>query len=152
MVCRKYYLNLIARISGIVLSSLLFAFFLKVIPNLSLLIIVAAFLIVQVALLIRYLNLINRILEDFFLSQLHGDTTLLIEKPLRDKGFDRLFELLQLIGNKQEKTRIAQEMQNNYFKTIVSQTSVGLISFTDSGRIDFINDSAKQMFKNHGYQ
>lgn len=147
MVCRKYYLNLIARISGIVLSSLLFAFFLKVIPNLSLLIIVAAFLIVQVALLIRYLNLINRILEDFFLSQLHGDTTLLIEKPLRDKGFDRLFELLQLIGNKQEKTRIAQEMQNNYFKTIVSQTSVGLISFTDSGRIDFINDSAKQMFK-----
>lgn len=147
MVCRKYYLNLIVRISGIVVSSLLFAFFLKIIPNVSLLIIAAATLIIQVACLIHYLNLINRILEDFFLSQLHGDTTMLIEKPLRVQGFNRLFELLQMIGVKQEKIRIGQEMQNNYFKTIVSQTSVGLISFTDSGKIDFINDAAKQMFK-----
>lgn len=147
MVCRKYYLNLIIRISGIVLASLLFAILLFTFPNVSVLIIAALIIIVQVIFLIRYLNTINWILEDYFLALANNETNILVEKPLKEKGFNKLFELLQLIGAKQEKNRINQEIQNNYFKTIVSQTSVGLISFTDEGSVDFINDAAKHLFK-----
>ena len=147
MVCRKYYLNLIIRISGIVLASFLFAILLFTFPNVSVLIIAALIIIMQVIFLIRYLNTINWILEDYFLALANNETNILVEKPLKDKGFNKLFELLQLIGAKQEKNRINQEIQNNYFKTIVSQTSVGLISFTDEGSVDFINDAAKHLFK-----
>ena len=147
MVCRKYYLNLIIRISGIVLASLLFAILLFTFPNVSVLIIAALIIIMQVIFLIRYLNTINWILEDYFLALANNETNILVEKPLKEKGFNKLFELLQLIGAKQEKNRINQEIQNNYFKTIVSQTSVGLISFTDEGSVDFINDAAKHLFK-----
>ncbi len=147
MVCRKYYLNLNIRISGIVFASLLFAILLFTFPNVSVLIIAALIIIVQVIFLIRYLNTINWILEDYFLALANNETNILVEKPLKEKGFNKLFELLQLIGAKQEKNRINQEIQNNYFKTIVSQTSVGLISFTDEGSVDFINDAAKHLFK-----
>ncbi len=147
MVCRKYYLNLIIRISGIVLASFLFAILLFTFPNVSVLIIAALIIIMQVIFLIRYLNTINWILEDYFLALANNETNILVEKPLKEKGFNKLFELLQLIGTKQEKNRINQEIQNNYFKTIVSQTSVGLISFTDEGSVDFINDAAKHLFK-----
>lgn len=147
MVCRRFYYNLIIRVCGIALTSLALFSLLNFLPNISLLIITAALFIFQVVLLIRYLNEVNRRLEFFFIGQLSGEPVTLSQKPGRFREFRMLDEYFRKLNTRLEKMRLELEIQNNYFQTIVSQTSVGLIAYTGDGRVEFINDTAKNLLR-----
>jgi len=45
-----------------------------------------------------------------------------------------------------EQARVRNEIQNNYFKTIVDETAVGLISFKSDGSVELFNEAAKKIF------
>jgi two-component system, NtrC family, nitrogen regulation sensor histidine kinase NtrY len=146
MVYRKFYYVLIFRILLISLTSLLFFFLVFAFPNISLLILIGLGFGYQVYLLIRYLNGINKKLEDFFLIHLSGEVTSTSARKTEDDEFAPLYGYFDQINDKLEQSRLENEISNSYFKTIVDQTAVGLISFNPDGSVEFFNDAAKRIF------
>ncbi len=147
MVCRKFYYIVVIRIALIVLSCLVLFFFIYHLPNISLLIIAGAILVVQVLSLISYLNRINVKLENIFMAHLSGEVTTSFTQLKQQDEFYKLHDYFNRLNLKLENIRVDNEMRSNYFKTIVDQTSVGLISFTDDGQVEFMNEATRRIFK-----
>ena len=148
MVYKKFYYILVARILLIACTSLAFFFLVFRYPNISLLIIAGALFLLQVFMLIRYINRINHKLENFFLIYLSGEVTSSARKRADDE-FGPMYKYFDEVNARLEKLRIENEVRNSYFKTIVDQTAVGLISFTEDGNVDFLNDAVRRIFGIH---
>jgi nitrogen fixation/metabolism regulation signal transduction histidine kinase len=146
MVSKKFYVNLIIRLSFISITCLLLCSSFFVFPNYSVIIILGALFIFQIAWLIRYLNIINRKLESFFLFYLSGEVANLKNPNKKNDEFEPLHTWFNLLNEKLEQSRIKTEIQNNYFKTIVDETAVGLISFKEDGSVELFNEAAKKIF------
>ena len=146
MVCRRFYFQLILRISLIGLSWLFFFLSIFYLPNPSIVIILVLLILYQVFLLIRYLNQINHKLENFFIAHLGGDVTTSFTREKKSSEFNRLYDYFEEINQKLEKARVENEIRNNYFKTLVDHAAVGLISFTPHGEVEFFNDAARKIF------
>lgn len=149
MVCKRFYFVITIRILLIALTSLGFFFCAFSWPNYSLLIIIALLFILQLFLLIRYINRINHKLENFFLIYLSGEVMNSGSRSTRKDEFAPMYRYFEEINMKLEKARIENEIQNNYFKTIVDQTAVGLISFRSDLSVEFVNEATKRIFGIH---
>jgi two-component system nitrogen regulation sensor histidine kinase NtrY len=149
MVSKRFYYILILRILLIALTSLTFFFFVFRYPNFSILIILGALFILQLFMVIRYITRINKKLENFFLIYLSGEVMTSGARSKKDDEFGPMYRYFEEINRKLEKARIDNEIRNNYFKTIVDQTSVGLISFNPDANVEFINEAAKRIFGIH---
>ncbi len=147
MVCRKFYLQITIRVVFLALCFLLLFLIIFRFPNISLVIIGVALVVYNIVALIRYLNKINHKLENFFVAHLSGENATTHVPSGKHDEFYRLYGYFNQINQKLEKARLENEIRNNYFKTIVDQTSIGLISFTGDGNVEFINDAAKRIFK-----
>ncbi len=146
MVSESFYIKTVLRILLIALTLLIFFALLFYFPNISLLTISAALAIVQIVLLIRYLMIVYRRIDLFFINYISGELSAGYGKTGEKDEFTGLYRYFKLIGERLEKTRVESEIRNNYFKTIVDHTSVGLISFTPDGKVELFNDAAKKIF------
>jgi len=149
MVCKRFYYNVVARVMLLLLTSLLFFFFVFHLPNLSLIIITACILVIQAVEMIRYINNINTKIEDIFLAYLSGEATTSFSPAMKRNEFGKMYSYFAQLNQNLENIRVDNEIRNNYFKTIVDQTAVGLISFSNDGHVEFMNDATKRMFKVH---
>ncbi len=149
MVSKKFYCNLIFRISLIACSCLLLFLSIFYFPNISLIIIISGIFIYLVVSLILYVNKINRKLEDFFIAHLSGEVTSSFIKSGKDDEFIGLYHYFDELNDKLEKARVENEISSTYFKTLVDHAAVGLIAFTEDGRIEFFNDAARKIFGTH---
>jgi two-component system nitrogen regulation sensor histidine kinase NtrY len=149
MVYRKFYYILTIRILLIAVTALAFFFFVFGYPNYSLLIILGILFLLQIFLLLRYIGRINRKLENFFLIYLSGEVMTSGTRNRKADEFGPMHEYFDQINRKLEKLRLENEVRNSYFKTIVDQTAVGLISFNPEGNVEFINEAARRIFGIH---
>jgi len=149
MVSRRYYYNLIIRVTFIAFTSLLLFLSIFYFPNVSLIIIITGIFLYQVVVLIRYLNKINRKLEDFFIAHLSGEVTSAFIKSRKEQEFKQLYHYFDELNTKLENARIENEISSTYFKTLVDHAAVGLIAFRDDGKIEFLNDAARKIFGIH---
>ncbi len=147
MVCKEYYFRVVARVVFLLLNSLILFYFIFHIPNVSLVVITASVLVYQVFALITYLNKVNTKIENIFMAHLSGEVTSSYSKSGRGGEFNKIYDYFNQMNSRLERIRIDNEIQNNYFKTIVDQTSVGLISFTGDGQVEFLNDATRRIFK-----
>ncbi|MCX6287360.1 MAG: ATP-binding protein [Bacteroidetes bacterium] len=147
MVSRRYYLNISVRIILMMVTCILFALAVFRLPNPSILTLLGLLIPIQAYFLIRYLNSINRKLEQFFIMHLSGDVTTSFTGSGRKDEFEGLYSYFRRVNDKLESSRVESEIRNNYFKTIVDHTSTGLISFTMEGRVELFNDAARKIFR-----
>lgn len=146
MVSKRYFLKLIIRLIFISLTCFLLCLSFFVYPNFSVIIVFATLFVAQVVLLVTYLNSINKKLENFFLFYLSGEVVSSNIKSSAKDEFSWLYMYFDLINDKLEQARLKNEIQNNYFKTIVDETAVGLISFKTDGSVELFNEAAKKIF------
>jgi len=147
MVSKWFYYNILIRIILLVINCLLLGLAFFYLPNPSILALLIVLIPVQTFLMIRYLNAVNRKLEQFFIMHLSGDITTSFSGSDKNDEFSGLYSYFQRINDKLESSRMESEIRNNYFKTIVDHTSTGLISFTTSGKVELFNEAAKKMFR-----
>ncbi len=147
MVSRRFYINISARIILMMITCILFGLAVFRLPNPSVLALLGLLIPVEAYLLIRYLNAINRKLEQFFIMHLSGDVTTSFTASGKTDEFEGLYSYFRRINDKLESSRVESEIRNNYFKTIVDHTSTGLISFTKEGRVELFNDAARKIFR-----
>ena len=107
--------------------------------------ILSAFIIIQVYLLIRYVNTTNYELTKFFNSVKHSDFSRVIMPKELGSSFKELNKALSNVINQFRETRSQTEEHFQYLQTIVKQVGTGLISFNDKGEISLLNESAKRI-------
>ena len=140
----KYYTGIIVRVILIVLSALILAFLsykTNYLYSISVLIILV---IAETWALIRYIlrrrDDIKRMLE-----YIKENNPSLYFSQSRDYPFNELGYFLNEIGDIVREVRIEKENQLQYMKYIVQHVGTGLLSFDKEGKIDIINQAAKDL-------
>lgn len=98
--------------------------------------------VLQIIMLIWYVNKTNRELESFLLSLKYLDKVLLTGSG---KSFERLNLTYNQIIEILRTERAVREAEHQYFRETVEHINTGLISYNDEGEISIINSVAKNM-------
>jgi nitrogen fixation/metabolism regulation signal transduction histidine kinase len=104
-------------------------------------------ILVQTGLLIYFLNRTNRDLAYFFDSLKNEDPGL---SSIRSKKpFQRLYRSLVSVQEHIASMRIKYAAQDQYFKTIIDNIRIGIVTFESDGRVGMMNKAARNMLGVH---
>jgi two-component system nitrogen regulation sensor histidine kinase NtrY len=95
--------------------------------------------------LITYVTHTNRTLKTFFDSLRYIDTV----KRSSGKGrsFEELDKIYREIAGIIHQVELERETDRQYFRYLVDHSAAGILSFSESGEIEIINQSAKKILK-----
>ncbi len=145
MIFKNLYINIIIRVVLIATNSFLFFFanqkYHDIIINLNL----GVLFVIQVILLIRRLNYVNRDLIAFFDSIKYDDSSILLTNEFQDINYLRLSRRLQTVNKQIIKLKEQNTKQDQYFKTLTDIANIGLISFIENGEIRLANKAIKDL-------
>ncbi|WP_170829967.1 sensor histidine kinase [Williamwhitmania taraxaci] len=102
-------------------------------------------LVIQVALLVRSLNMLNNDLESFFDAMRSNDSSLLFTHRKKNSAFIGLYQQLENINKNIQQIKIDNQNQNQFFKVLVEHVGVGLIAFNSEGKVTLYNRAASEM-------
>jgi nitrogen fixation/metabolism regulation signal transduction histidine kinase len=145
MISKKFYINIIARIILILVTCISFLPFIqnseRLFTNVSILIL----LILQIILLVRYINKFNRDIFEFFSSLKTNDVSF----AFHDKIFPYISPKFRNDINHIQKqlfdTRELIEIQQSYFKIVIENAQTGIITVSNNTKIDIINKTALRL-------
>ena len=144
---KNFRLILIVRIILIAASIILF-FFLYYNTNLiASLVIIFLLIILQVFLLIKFIDATNKELARFFQSINYSDFSQTFSTKSLGSSFDELNRAFNEVILRFQKTRSEKEEHYRYLQTVIQHVGVGLISFNQDGKVEFINNAAKKILK-----
>ncbi len=143
----NFRLNLIFRILALTFSVFLL-FYVWFESSLSITpIIIASAIIVQIFLLIRFVDNTNTEVSKFILSIKHSDFSQSFPMEKLGGSFLELGSAFTQVMNQIKEARSEKEENFQYLQTVVKHVGIGLISFTESGKIEIINDAAKKLLE-----
>lgn len=95
--------------------------------------------------LITYVTRTNRTLKTFFDSLRYIDT---VKKSMgKGRSFEELDKLYQEIAGIIHQVELDRETDRQYFRYLVDHAGAGILSFSESGDIEIINDAARKILK-----
>jgi len=147
MILKKVYINFTIRL--ILLTANIFLLilgFLRGIEYLSL-INLAVLLFIQLFLLIRKFNLLNKELLRFFESIESDDSGLIFQKKTGNKNLDAVYQNFESINRKINEIKLENIKSNLHFQNLVEHINTGIIQFDDKGNVEVINKVAKDFFQ-----
>lgn len=147
MVFKRFRYNLIFRVVLITISILLVFVLFNLERYKVSTIIIGVLAIVQVFLLIRYVERTNRKLTQFFQTIRHADFSSSFSDPGLGKSFKDLNLEFNRVIEEFKKYRAEKEEHFNYLQTVVQHISIGIIAFRKDGKVDIFNNSIKRLLK-----
>ncbi len=145
MIFKNLYINIIVRI--LLISATCFVLpiannrYHDIIININ----IIAFLIIQVVLIIKRLNYMNRDLIAFFDSLKYDDSTILLTNEFQNINYLRLSRRLQVVNKQILSLKEKNAKQDHYFKTITELSNVGLLSFNEKGSVKLANKALNDL-------
>jgi len=106
-------------------------------------------LIFQTISLIRYHNRILGDVSNFLIFLNEEDTTLAFSEKEVERNFKGLAGNLEMLNQKLHDAKVKQEQQYQYLQAIIKQVDTGIITFDREGKIDLLNQSAKDILEIH---
>ncbi len=110
-------------------------------------ILAGALAVLQVILLIRYVERTNRKLTQFLQAIRHADFSSSFSDPGRGKTFENLNKEFNRVIEEFRKYRAEKEEHFNYLQTVVQHISIGIIVFRKDGKVDIFNNAIKRLLK-----
>jgi len=104
-------------------------------------------LIVQMVLIIKYVEQTNRKLTRFFDNIKYNDFTSSFVSDNKGESFSQLNNSFNQVIGQFQKTRAEKEDHHNQLQTIVQHISIGILTYRKDGVIDIYNNAVKQIFK-----
>jgi two-component system, NtrC family, nitrogen regulation sensor histidine kinase NtrY len=145
MASNNFYRNIIFRTCLLALAALFIGwlFFDKnsLVPGIFAMLI----FIIQVVELINYLNRTNTKIAFFFDAIRNDDSTLNFPQKTGNKSLNELNASLNKVNELIKNIKFELREQEQYFKTILEQVSIGIISFSKKGNIYLSNSSARTL-------
>ncbi len=145
MLLKKFYINILFRIIGILANCIVFAISLSWRPDWLIASNLLFLLGVQVVLLLLKLNRINKDLESFFSAMRSSDSSIVFTGIKQNSPFKTLYQQLEEINKDFQKLKIENHRQSEYFKVLVEHVNIGLISFNEKDEITLCNRTAKEL-------
>ena len=139
MIYRNLYLNLIVRVSIILLTCFILTLTYFTMKDWIIIFNIVLVLVLQVVLLIRYLNRLNQDLFNFFSAVRNDDSSIVYERMAPSKSFVRLYRCFDEINNRIRMLKIETIHQNLYLQNLIEHVAIGLISFDPEGNVELIN-------------
>ena len=146
MVYKNFRVQIIVRILLLTVSIIVIWFAaqkdMRVIPLL-----IGIFTIVQIVLLIRYVDRTNRDLANFLESIRFSEFTRNFEETGKGKSFRVLYEAFSNVMADFQKVRAEREESLHYLQSVVQNLDVSIIAFVGNGTIELFNNAAKKLFQ-----
>jgi two-component system nitrogen regulation sensor histidine kinase NtrY len=147
MTFSKFYTGLIMQVILLVCVSFAFSWSLHqeymLVTSSSLIVI----LLVQIVLLIRYLNRINRDLTRFLQTFRFDDSGISFNEKDSDHAFRDLYSSFNVITKAFHKVKIEKESEHFLFRTIFEQVSIGVLVFEETGVVKLVNKAFLDLFR-----
>lgn len=152
MLLKKFYVNIVFRVAGILASCIAIALCWVWKPDWLILINLLLILAIQVVLLLVKMNQLNKDLESFFTAIRSNDSSIIFTGKNRYSPFKSLYLQLETINKDIQNLKIENHRQNEYFKVLVEHVNIGLISFDKDERVTLYNRTAREIIGKHRLQ
>lgn len=139
----RFYINILVRIFLVVITCMLFVFFIERDDNILTTLFIAFLVILQTVLLVKYVNTTNKELAEFLIHLHQEDTSVVFSKENIEKTFKGLRTSFDKINAKIKKIKTEKEQQEHYLKYIIENIETGLIGINEYNEIEFANNQAK---------
>mgnify|MGYP001322979712 CR=1 FL=1 len=147
MVFKRFRIQVVFRLILLALSFfLMFYLFDKTRYNVTAMILVVL-VIIQVIMLIRYVERTNTRLTHFLESIRHSDFSSSFSDMGLGSSFDDLNRAFMEVIEEFKKYRAEKEEHFNYLQTVVQHVSIGIIAFDHSGKIDILNNAVRRLLR-----
>lgn len=147
MILKKVYINFTIRLILLTVNIFLLLLGLfREIENFTL-INLSVLLIIQLVLLIRKFNLLNKELLKFFESIQSDDSGLIFKKKTGDRKLNAIYRNFDEINRKINEIKAQNIKSNLHFQNLVEHVNTGIIQFDDEGNVEVINKLAKDFFQ-----
>ncbi len=144
MLSKKFYIRVVTKVLVITVTALLMAFLISR-ANYAISVILFIFLIVQTVLLIRYVNQNNKKIAFFFNAIKNEDFTLRFPEEGNDPSFNELNTSLNTLNSGIQKIYLQNQAQEQYYKEILNQAEIGILTFNNRGHILFSNPKMEKL-------
>lgn len=144
---KNFRINLIIRVCFLTASILLFAYILFNSDLIATLIILSGVILYQIISFIRYIDRTNKELTRFLQSIKYSDFSQSFTRYKLGSSYKELNEAFNEVIAEFQRTRTEKEEHSRFLQTVIQHVGVGLISFNQDGKVEFINNAAKKILK-----
>jgi two-component system nitrogen regulation sensor histidine kinase NtrY len=143
MIHYRFYIITILRVILIALTCMVIAFVVTRRADWYIAVNLVLLLVIQIILLLRYINRINRDLAYFFGAISSDDSSLVYKKSASSRSFEMLYDLFDLVNQKIQHLKIENTQRSFYLQHLVENAGIGIMSYKSGGEIDILNPSAR---------
>jgi nitrogen fixation/metabolism regulation signal transduction histidine kinase len=141
MMLKKFSVNIIVRILALSATCLLLAFTLKNPNHLFSISFYSILIIIQVVLLINYVNRISKQLSQFYQSVINEDSTISL-KGNSGQHETALVNTLNTINSQISQLKYEKEVNFTYLRQVVDHLNTGIIAYSKDGSVDIVNKAS----------
>lgn len=144
MISKKFYVSLVVHVwLLVVLTAVATYFFLE--KEFIYAVILVLLLIFRCIALIRFLNTTNRDIAYHLKAMINDDFTLSFQKNKKNETALQLYETLKSLNEKIQKVHIENQVQEHYFKELIKQAEIGVITLNEKGHVLLANKKAESL-------
>nr|WP_319776133.1 ATP-binding protein [uncultured Sphaerochaeta sp.] len=144
---KNFRINIVVRTLLICFSIILLNYLYLNTELVATLAVLVILIILQVFLLIKFIDSTNRDLSRFLLSIKHSDFSQSFTNINKGKSFSELNSAFSEVIEKFRNTRSEKEENLRYLQTVMQHVGIGLISYNQYGDVEFVNNAAKKILK-----
>ena len=145
MVFNSFYLNVLIRVLLFGITNLGFFYLLVTKERFFSMLFLGILIVVQILLLIRYVNTTNRNLARFLLMIGEEDTSFVSLKEKVEKTFRGLHYSFGRLNEEINQMRLDREYASIRFEKVVNHLTAGVLAWNSDGEIEVINESARSI-------
>jgi len=145
MVFKRFHIQTIVRVFLILANSTWLGLELFNPPNAYSIVLLGSLLLIQTALLIRYVNRTNRELARYFVSLRDKDPSFTLVPEDSKGSFNEVAQAINETRQLIQDARIDKEKQYRYLQIIINHMDIGLLSFRTDGSIEHYNRAAREL-------
>ena len=145
MIAKNFSLNIILRVSLIVVLSILLGYLLVRYQSFRYLLLCSLTIMFLTISLISYLNTTNRKILYFFESIRNDDSSLSFTVDEKNKTLLEIYKSMNRVNEEIQQLKIANMQQEQYFRILLEHLATGIITYNSKGFIMHANSSAKTL-------
>lgn len=144
MISKKFYISLIFQIVLLVfLTAVTTYFFIK--KEIIWTIVITVLLILQIVRIVHFLNSTNKDIAYHLKAMINEDFTLSFNKIKKNNTAQELYKVLSILNEKIQKIHLDNQVQEQYYKELIKQAEIGVITINEKGHILLANKKAEAL-------
>ena len=146
MILNKFYLNVLTRVTFIVLSGIVFGIVLQHLGHgyYYTLAGIISLILFQAYMLVNLVNKTNEDLERFFSSVQDHDSSVRFSDNTMNSSFEKLHDRMNHLNMVIQNIKIENGRTSHFLQSVVDHVDIGLLSFNTDGKIEIYNRAAKR--------